>query len=149
MLSQGARAPDVSGVDQDGVTHRLKDYKARATLVYFYPKDETPGCTREACAFRDAWNQFRAADVQVFGVSNDTRESHRQFASNHSLAFPLIADPEGQWANAFGVGRKNGNYLRVSFLIGPGATIAKVYPNVDPAVHAEEVLKDVKDLLGH
>jgi peroxiredoxin Q/BCP len=147
MLSQGSPAPNISGVDQNGATHRLAASKGHTQLVYFYPKDATPGCTREACAFRDVWDQYQAAKVEVLGVSRDTSASHQRFAKKHALTFPLIADTEGTWADAFGVPRKgSGSYSRVSFLIGPDGKIAKAYPKVDPGVHAQQVLEDARTL---
>ena len=146
LLAVGSPVPKVTGVDQSGKEHSLADLGGKPTVVYFYPKDGTPGCTKEACAFRDVWNKYEAAGVLVFGVSRDTRESHEKFAVKHSLDFPLIADPQGTWADAFGVGRTAGLYHRVTFLVGRDGKIAKVYPNVDPGVHAGQVLQDVKAL---
>jgi peroxiredoxin Q/BCP len=146
MLQVGAAAPDLSATDQRGQTHRLSEAKGKPVIVYFYPKDATPGCTKEACAFRDAWDRFAKANVQVYGVSADDRASHEKFAADQKLPFPLLADPEHVWINAFGVPTKLGMASRVSFLIGPDGKIAKVYPNVDPAIHANEVLADASAL---
>jgi peroxiredoxin Q/BCP len=142
LLPVGSAAPDVSGVDQDGVSHDLKDAAGKVTVVYFYPKDATPGCTAEACAFRDVWDKYRQAGVGLFGVSNDDAASHKGFAGKHRLPFPLIADTDRRWAKAFGVPSRLGMYRRVSFLIGRDGRIAKVYADVDPGVHASQVLAD-------
>ena len=142
LLAVGADAPDLSAVDQNGKTHKLGDERGHPVIVYFYPKDGTPGCTKEACAFRDAWDKFKSANVQVFGVSEDDAKSHEQFAKEQKLPFPILADPNGEWMRAFGVPSRLGMASRVSFLIDANGKIAKVYPDVDPGVHADEVLKD-------
>ena len=142
LLVAGTDAPNLSAVDQNGATHKLADEKGHPVIVYFYPKDGTPGCTKEACAFRDAWDKFKAANVQVFGVSEDDAKSHEEFAKEQKLPFPILADTSGEWMRAFGVPSRLGMASRVSFLIGADGKIAKVYPDVDPAIHADEVLKD-------
>jgi peroxiredoxin Q/BCP len=111
-------------------------------VVYFYPKDDTPGCTKEACAFRDAWTKLQKGNVQVIGISADDDASHKAFAEKHKLEFPLVADVDTSIAKRFGVPVKNGYESRVSFLIGPDGKIKKVYPKVDPAVHCDEILAD-------
>jgi len=116
-------------------------------LVYFYPKDSTPGCTKEACAFRDAWNRFEEAGVLVVGVSTDSADSHRAFAKEHALPFPLVADTDLAWAKAFGVPTIMGVTRRVSVLLHDGR-VTKVYPDVDPGVHATEVLTDAAQVRG-
>ncbi|WP_437685371.1 peroxiredoxin [Sorangium sp. So ce176] len=148
LLPIGAPAPDVFAADQHGAIQRLSDQRGRAVVVYFYPKDGTPGCTEEACAFRDAWDRFKQANVQVLGVSSDTRESHEAFATEHRLPFPILVDTDHTWATAFGVPMRLGTVARVTFLIDPDGKIAKVYPDVDPGVHAEDVLKDAAQLTG-
>ncbi len=119
-------------------------------LVYFYPKDDTPGCTKEACAIRDAWAEFGAAGLKVIGVSKDSEKSHDKFRDKYSLPFPLIADTETALAKAFGVfgekkfmGRIYDAVHRMSFLIAADRTILKTYPKVKPDEHAAEVLKDL------
>ncbi len=146
LLQVGAPAPRLSGVDQQGKTHKLFETKGAFTLVYFYPKDQTPGCTKEACAFRDVWKKYEAAGVKLFGVSNGSVDSHKKFADEHKLPFPLIADSEKVWGAAFGVGSFMGMYKRVSFLIDKKGKIAKVYEDVDPGLHAKQVLKDLQAL---
>ncbi|AUX24154.1 uncharacterized protein SOCEGT47_046900 [Sorangium cellulosum] len=148
LLPVGSPAPDVFAADQHGAIQRLSDQRGRAVVVYFYPKDGTPGCTEEACAFRDAWDRFTQANVQVFGVSSDSRESHEMFANQNKLPFPILVDTDHTWATAFGVPTKLGATARVTFLIDPDGRVAKVYPDVDPGVHAEEVLKDAAQLTG-
>ena len=142
LLPRGAPAPDLSASDQTGAVHRVSDERGHALVVYFYPKDGTPGCTREACAFRDAWQRFQMAGVQVFGISADDQKSHEQFAHEQHLPFPILADPSHAWSSAFGVANVLGMDARVSFLIDPSGKVARVYPNVDPAIHADEVLSD-------
>ncbi|NUO53828.1 MAG: peroxiredoxin [Polyangiaceae bacterium] len=143
LLAVGASAPDVSAPDQTGTVKSLSAERGHPVVVFFYPKDGTPGCTKEACAFRDAWDKYQAAGVQVLGVSADDVKSKEQFAKEQSLPFPILADPEHKWSTAFGVSTKLGMMERVSFLIAPDGKIAKVYPDVDPAIHATTVLADV------
>lgn len=146
LLPVGSVAPDLVAENQKGETYRLNDDRGRFVVVFFYPKDSTPGCTKEACAFRDAWKDFEREDVRVLGVSSDDRESHAKFAEEHELPYSLLVEKDGEWGRGFGVKSKLGFYERVSFLIGPDGRVAKVYPNVDPALHATEVLADVKKL---
>ncbi|MCK9461039.1 MAG: peroxiredoxin [Proteobacteria bacterium] len=146
LLPAGSDAPELSGVDQDGVTHNLKEALGSPAVVYFYPKDETPGCTKEACAFRDVWKKYEAAGVKLFGVSRDTAASHAAFAGKHKLTFPLISDENGAWAGAFGVATRLGMYQRVTFLLGRDGKVKKVYDDVNPGIHALDVLKDVEAL---
>lgn len=145
LLTVGAEVPALVRVDHKGEVISLRG--APPTLLYFYPKDGTPGCTKEACAFRDAWQKYQTAALRIVGVSIDSEQRHREFADEHQLPFPLIADPEHTWSDAFGVGRFLGTAdERVSFLIGTDGTVKKVYEDVDPGVHADEVLKDARDL---
>src|SRR5690349_3462781 len=144
LLPVGSTVPALTRVDQRGQVVSLQ--AGFATLLYFYPKDGTPGCTKEACAIRDAWNQYRFMSLRVIGVSADSDDRHRAFANEHALPFSLIADPEHAWSDAFGVGALNGMDERVSFLIDRDNKIVKVYENVDPGVHAQEVLADAKAL---
>jgi peroxiredoxin Q/BCP len=144
LLTAGSQAPKLSAVDQNGQEVRVPS--DAAALVFFYPRDGTPGCTREACAFRDAWQRYVDAGVRVIGVSSDSAESHRKFAKEHGLTFPLVADENDAWAKAFGVGKMMGMDKRVSFLIGPDGSIKKTYGDVDPGVHAGEVLADAAKL---
>ncbi|HEY6880411.1 MAG TPA: peroxiredoxin [Polyangiales bacterium] len=145
LIAAGSEVPALVRVDQNGQVVSLRG--GPATLLYFYPKDGTPGCTREACAFRDAWAKYQTADLRVIGVSIDSEQNHRAFAQEHQLPFSLIADPEHTWSDAFGVGRFRGSAdERVSFLIDKAGKIVKVYADVDPGVHADQVLGDAKSL---
>src|SRR5690349_7867155 len=146
LLPVGTAAPDLSAVDQNGAKHKLADERGHAVIVYFYPKDATPGCTKEACAFRDSWDRFQKANVQVFGVSSDDQKSHEAFSKEQKLPFPILADPDHAWSKAFGVTTRLGMASRVSFLLDGKGKVAKVYPDVDPAIHADEVLKDATTL---
>lgn len=142
LLPVGAVAPDFSATTKAGDTTKLSTMLAthEPVVVYFYPKDETPGCTKEACAFRDAWTKFTDKKVGLIGVSRDTEQSHREFVKNHNLPFPLTADEDGKVAQSYGVKSTLGMSERVSFLVAPDGKIVKVWPKVDPAIHADEVL---------
>jgi thioredoxin-dependent peroxiredoxin len=142
LLPVGTIAPDFSATTKAGETTKLSTMLAahEPVVVYFYPKDETPGCTKEACAFRDAWNKFTEKHVGLVGVSRDTEKSHREFVKNHDLPFPLSADEDGKIAQSYGVKSTLGMSERVSFLVAPDGKITKVWPKVDPAIHADEVL---------
>ena len=140
LLPTGAETPALTANDQAG--HAVSLRAGTPTLVYFYPKDGTPGCTKEACALRDAWQSYERLKVRVIGVSADSDERHREFAKEHDLPFSLVADPDHEWSRAFGVGTFAGLDSRVSFLVGADNKIRKVYDDVDPGVHAEQVLRD-------
>jgi len=140
LLPLGAPAPDFPARDASGKVVHLSDFGGSPRLVYFYPKDETPGCTKEACAFRDSYEQFRAKHVIVFGVSRDSEESHDGFRAAHSLPFPLAADADGSLEKAYGVPSHLGFSSRVSFFVGKDGKVAHVFEKVDPVVHAKEVL---------
>ena len=153
MLKQGDKAPEFSLPDQDGKKHSLKDGRGKWVLLYFYPKDATPGCTVEACTLRDAYPQFGKLDAVVFGVSTDSVKSHAKFAEKQKLPFTLLADEQKEVVEAYGVwgkkkfmGREYMGIKRWSFLIDPKGKIAKVYEDVKPAAHAEEVLADIRAL---
>jgi peroxiredoxin Q/BCP len=145
LLAVGAPAPDVVGKDDKGVMQRLSAQRGRYAIVYFYPKDDTPGCTREACAFRDAFKRYVDAGVPIYGVSRDSEESHRAFQEKYKLPFALVADPSGEVQHAY---RVPGAVVakRVSFLVGPVGRIVLVWPDVDPGVHATEVLDAIAAL---
>ena len=145
----GDRAPEFELADQTGQLHSLEDYRDQWVVLYFYPKNETPGCTTEACEFRDNIFEFRDMNAQILGVSIDSIESHRSFAENHSLPFPLLADVNGSTADAYGVKtRMLGMTVakRHTFLIAPGGNIARHYQNVQPAEHSAQVIADLKRL---
>lgn len=151
MLRIGSLAPDFSLPDQHGVLHKLSDSLGHWVLLYFYPKDSTPGCTIEACTLRDAWGDFRAQGAQVFGISKDSQKSHAKFAETFQLPFPILSDPEKTMITAYGawmekkmMGRAYMGIQRMSYLIDPAGKVAKVYPTVRPATHAQEVLADIQ-----
>ncbi len=148
-LTSGAAAPDFTLPDQDGKPHTLTDYRGRWVLLYFYPKDDTPGCTTEACTIRDRYTSFGSQQVAVLGVSTDTPASHKKFVGKYGLPFPLLADQEKKVVRAYGVwgkkklmGREYEGTKRMSFLIDPKGKVAKIYEDVKPASHADEVLFD-------
>ncbi|MGA7118738.1 MAG: peroxiredoxin [Polyangiaceae bacterium] len=145
LLPVGALAPDIVGTSREGKPVRLSSVRGHAAVVYFYPKDETPGCTREACAFRDAFAKYEALAVTIFGVSRDSEDSHREFRKNHELPFPLVADEDGTVARAYGVSSTLGMASRVTFLVGADGRILRVWPDVDPGVHAEQVLAAARE----
>lgn len=146
LLAPGAVAPDVVGEAASGDAVHLSAQRGHPAVVYFYPKDETPGCTKEACAFRDAFDRYAKAGVTIFGVSGDDATSHREFRQKHALPFPLVADVDGAVQRAYGVPSRLGMAARVTFLVGPDGKIARVFPDVDPGVHAEEVLAAIAAL---
>lgn len=150
-LSVGHPAPDFSLLDQDGVVHTLAEVHGKWTLLYFYPKDATPGCTIEAQTIRDSWPDFTGSNITVFGISADSVASHKKFAEKQGLPFTLLADENKEMVNAYGVwgkkkmmGKEYDGIFRTSFLVSPDGTIAKIYENVKPSEHAAEVLKDVR-----
>ena len=153
MLKIGDAAPEFSLSDQDGKTHTLSDYRGRWVLVYFYPKDNTPGCAKEACAIRDEWSQFKELGAVVLGVSRDSVKSHRGFADKQRLPFTLLSDESagmirsyGAWSKKKLAGREYMGIARISYLVDPNGRIAKVYPKVKPPAHAAEVLADLREL---
>jgi len=150
LLEVGDKAPAFRAKNQDGETMSLSDFKGRPLVVYFYPKDDTPGCTKEACSFRDGWSKFKKRGVAVVGVSTDDEKSHRKFADKFSLPFPLLADPEKKIVNDYGVwgeksmyGRKYMGTNRVTYLIDGKGKIAAVWPKVKPDGHADQILEAV------
>ena len=154
-MEVGTLAPDFALPDQEGRTHRLSDYRGRWVVLYFYPKDDTPGCTKEACGFRDQMGSLKALDAVVLGVSADDVESHKRFAEKYGLNFPLLADPERKVIGAYGAwGKKNpygteeGGVLRQTFLIDREGRIARVWRKVSPEGHALEVAEALKALRG-
>ncbi len=153
MPTVGKKAPAWSLPDQEGKEHSLSDYSGQWVVLYFYPKDDTPGCTKEACAFRDNLPKFKKVKAAVFGVSADSVKKHAKFAEKFSLPFTLLADEDktlveayGVWAKKKFMGREYMGILRTTFLINPEGKIAKVYEQVKPETHAEEVLADLKEL---
>ena len=149
QFSVGHLAPEFELPDQTGQLHSLEDYRDQWVVLYFYPKDETPGCTTQACEFRDNIFAFKKINAQILGVSLDDVESHQKFAENHNLPFPLLADTEGQAAEAYGVKtRMLGIKVakRQTFLIRPDGTIAKHYKKVNPGSHSKQILADLQAL---
>lgn len=145
----GSQAPEFELPDQDGRLHSLEDYRDQWIVLYFYSKDESPACTAEACEFRDAIFAFRELNAQILGVSLDDVESHKQFAENHGLPFPLLADTAGRTADLYGVKTRMAGMTvakRQTFLIDPEGVIAKHYDDVAPATHTAEVLADLRQL---
>ena len=148
MLEAGMKAPDFTLPDKDGTPVSLSDFLGNRVVLYFYPKDNTPGCTRQACAFAGAYSEFRQLGAVVIGVSRDSTTSHQKFAEKNSLPFILLSDPERLAIEAYGVWQEKKNYGKVSmgvvrstFIIGPDGTIEKVMPKVKPDTNAEDVLK--------
>ena len=147
LLAVGSAAPDLVGVTEQGSPLRLSQTKGVA-VVYFYPKDETPGCTKEACAFRDNFAAFEAAGVTVFAVSRDSVQSHAAFRAHYQLPFVMVADPAGKVQQAYRVPSKlPGIAARVTFLVDGTGKIARVWPDVDPVRHATEVLAAARKLV--
>jgi peroxiredoxin Q/BCP len=143
-LKEGDRAPDVSLTLEDGKTVKLSSLRGTPVALYFYPKDDTPGCTVEAQGIRDAWADFESSGVKVFGVSTQDAASHKDFIAKHKLPFQLVVDPDGQIAKAFGVPMQMGMASRQSFLVGKDGTIKKVWRKVTPSGHAQELLSAAK-----
>jgi peroxiredoxin Q/BCP len=153
LVEPGRKAPAFALPDQDGKTHRLRDYVGRPLILYFYPKDDTPGCTREACAFRDALPDFKKGRAAVLGVSVLDTASKARFARKHKLNFPLLADPEHAVADKYGAWQKKNLYgrtymgvARMTYLIGPDGKVLRRWDNVKVDRHAADVLQAVDAL---
>jgi len=145
----GSPAPEFELPDQTGQLHSLEDYRNQWVVLYFYPKDETPGCTTQACGFRDNIFAFRELGAQILGVSLDDVASHKAFAENHSLPFPLLADTDGDTSAAYGVKTRMFGMTvakRQTFIIDPDGNIAKHYEKVTPDEHSARVLADLQEL---
>lgn len=143
-LAVGKPAPAFKAKAHDGTDIDLAALKGKKVVLYFYPKDETPGCTKEACSFRDAWTDLAKTGVVLVGVSTDTLESHTKFAEHHKLPFHLISDENGSIAKAYGVPNNGGFLGRQTFVIGKDGNLEKIYRSVDVTKHASEILADVK-----
>jgi peroxiredoxin Q/BCP len=150
MLTVGVKAPNFSLADQNGKMHTLSEYTGKWVLIYFYPKDNTPGCTKQACAIRDEFPRFELQNCIVLGISTDSESSHKKFETKFSLPFTLLADTErevvekyGVWAQKKLAGRVYFGIVRTSFLINPEGEIEKIYEKVKPETHATEVLHDL------
>ena len=148
MLEVGTKAPEFTLPDKDGNNVSLSEFRGKKVVLYFYPKDNTPGCTRQACAFAGAYSQFEALGAVVIGVSRDSQASHQRFAEKNSLPFILLSDPERQAIEAYGVWQEKKNYGKVSmgvvrstYIIDEDGVIEKVMPKVKPDTNAAEMLE--------
>lgn len=148
MLNEGQLAPDFELPDENNQIHKLSDYKGKPVVLYFYPKDNTPGCTKEACSFRDSFEEFRNAGVIVLGVSPDPPESHVGFKLKHQLPFTLLSDIDhkvcelyGVWGKKKFMGKEYDGVLRTTFVIDKNGKIMKIFHNVKPDEHSNEVLE--------
>ena len=149
MLKEGTVAPNFTANNANGETVRLKDLRGRKVVIYFYPKDDTPGCTKEACSFRDAFADFKKRGIEVVGVSTDSEAAHQKFTAKYKLPFTLLADTDHSIADAYGVygekkfmGRTYMGVKRMTFLIDEKGKIRKVYEKVKPEEHAQEILEE-------
>jgi peroxiredoxin Q/BCP len=150
-IKSGIPAPEFSLPDETGVTRSLSEFFGRPLILYFYPKDDTPGCTTEACNFRDDYSQYTQAGVTILGVSPDTSQSHAKFKAKYGLPFPLLADTEhkvcdlyGVWGTKKNYGREYQGVFRTTFLIDEKGKIIQVFEKVKPAEHSEQVLAALK-----
>ena len=155
MLEAGAKAPDFTLRDKDGNEVRLSDYRGKKVVLYFYPKDNTPGCTKEACAFAGAYAGFQERGVAVIGVSRDSEASHRKFADKYNLPFTLVSDPELTAIQAYDVWKEKKLYgkvsmgvVRATYIIDEDGMIEKVYPKVKPDTNAVEILEYLDQAAG-
>jgi thioredoxin-dependent peroxiredoxin len=154
MLKIGRVAPSFTLPDQTGTMHSLKQYHGQWIVIYFYPKDDTPGCTTEACMIADVYKDFKRLKVNIIGMSKDTPRSHAKFAEKYQLPFTLLSDPEMSTMEKYGAlvmksmyGKPVRGTNRITYIINPAGKIASVYPDVDPATHALTLLADLKKLL--
>lgn len=143
-LKEGGPAPDFAVTATDGAKLSLASLKGKPLVVYFYPKDETSGCTVEAESFRDSWKDMKKSNVTMIGVSTDSDDSHKAFAEKHKLPFHLVSDPKGELAAKFGVPVRGNFASRETFVIDKDGKVKKIYKNVDVQKHAAEILNDVK-----
>ncbi|GAP10188.1 peroxiredoxin [Bellilinea caldifistulae] len=146
-VSANNPAPDFELLDETGTPRRLSDYRGKPVVLYFYPKDDTPGCTKEACSFRDDYSEYEKAGVIILGVSPDSPKSHAKFKEKYNLPFTLLADENhqvcelyGAWGRKKFMGREYDGVLRTTFLIGSDGTILRIFPDVKPEGHSKEVL---------
>ena len=151
VLAVGSQAPNFELEDSQGNIRRLSDYAGRTFVLYFYPKDNTPGCTTEACSFRDAYQDFKDAGVEVIGISPDTISSHLKFADKFNLPFILLSDPDHKVCEAYGAwgpkksyGREYEGVFRTTYVIDPEGSVKHVFENVKPSDHSQEVLDAVR-----
>jgi Peroxiredoxin len=153
MLKIGDRAPDFELESDSGEKIRLSSLRGKTVVLYFYPKDDTPGCTKEACSFRDSWAAVKASGALVFGMSPDSADKHRTFKEKYSLPFPLLSDPDRGTLKAYGAfgkkmmyGKEVEGVIRSTVIVGADGKIAKVFPKVKPEGHASEVLEALSQL---
>ena len=153
MLKEKVKAPEFELQDENGKVHKLSDYAGTPIVLYFYPKDNTPGCTTEACSFRDDYSAFEKASVLILGVSVDSVKSHKKFQEKYSLPFPLLADVDHKVVEQYGVwqekkmmGKTYMGIVRTTYLIDKHGMIARVFENVKPSEHSQEVLEALKTL---
>ncbi|KPK40536.1 MAG: hypothetical protein AMJ69_02120 [Gammaproteobacteria bacterium SG8_47] len=149
--SAGALASEFSLLDQYGKRHTLADYRGRWVVLFFYPKNDTPGCTKEVCSFRDDIVELHALSAQVLGVSVDSVQSHARFAEKHGLPFPLLADEDGSVARSYDALFSLGFVKwakRHTFIVDPQGRLAKIYRSVEPATHSDRVISDIKAMQG-
>lgn len=149
-LEIGDMAPDFELMDQEGKKHNLKMYRGKKVVIYFYPKDDTPGCTAEACSIRDNYSAFKKAGLIVLGVSADSKESHKKFSQKYSLPFTLLSDEGHEVLQKYGTWKKKSLYgkimmgiARMTYIIDEQGKIIKIYPKVKPSEHAQEILNDI------
>lgn len=145
LLQTGTTAPDFTLADHTGAMRTLSEFTGSYVVVYFYPKDDTPGCTKEACMIRDVYNDFERAGIVVLGISKDSPASHAKFREKYELPFILLSDPEKLAIGPYGASQLIGT-KRISYIIDPNGVIVGTYPNVDPASHAMQLLQDIKNL---
>ncbi len=152
-LTAGNQAPDFSLADENGDLRRLSDYRGKVVVLYFYPKDDTPGCTTEACGFRDQYEDYERAGVVVIGISPDDIKKHQKFKTKYNLPFTLLADTDHSVCDAYGVwgrkkfmGKEYDGVFRTTFLIGKDGTILRVFENVKPEGHSQEILKVLDEI---
>src|SRR5688572_9421688 len=147
------KAPDFNLADQDGKVHSLSEYRGKWLVLYFYPKDDTPGCTKEACSFRDNAREFTKVGAEIVGISKDTVKSHKKFEKKYKLNFTVLSDPEGIVVESYGAwgtkkmfGREFSGILRNTYLINAHGEIVKKYERVNPLLHTGQILKDLNSL---
>lgn len=141
LLEPGAQAPDFEGTNQDGLPIRLQDFRGKSVVLYFYPEDDTLGCTRESCAFRDDSDAFKAKGAVILGISVQGESSHRAFRDKYRLPFDLVADPDKRITRAYNALGPLGVAKRVTYIIGPDGRIAAAYRTLDPKSHSKEALR--------
>lgn len=153
MLKIGQKALNFELKDQNGRLHKLQDYRSKWLVIYFYPKDNTPRCTKEACNFRDNIDVLRNMNTEILGISKDSITSHTNFTDRYNLPFPLLSDPKlgmikeyGAWQKKSMFGKTFFSTSRITYIIDPKGKVSKIYPHVNPATHTKEILTDLKSI---